>query len=79
MALAEPLPAELERRAVRQHQALGAPADALAGLDHGHLVPVRDEPPGGGQPGQPGADDDDIYISHDDSQELDECLTSFSG
>ena len=65
VALAEPLPAELERRAVVQHQALGAPADALAGLDHGHLVPGRHEPPGGGQPGQPGADDDDIYLSHD--------------
>jgi len=60
VALAEPLPAELERRAVIQDQTLGAPADALAGLDHGHLVPARHEPPGGGQPGQPGADHDDV-------------------
>ena len=48
VALAEPLPAEFKRRAVIQHQALGAPADALTGLDHGHLVPERHEPPGGG-------------------------------
>ena len=60
VALAEPLPAELERRAVIQHQALGAPADTLTGLDHGHLVPERHEPPGGGQSGQPGADHDDV-------------------
>ena len=60
VALAEPLPAKLERSAVIQHQALGAPADALTGLDHGHLVPARHEPPGGGQPGQPGADHDDV-------------------
>ena len=60
MALAEPLPAELERRAVRQHQALSAAADALTSLDHGDLVPARHEPPGSGQSGQPGADHDDV-------------------
>jgi hypothetical protein len=60
VALAEPLPAELERRAVVQYQALRASADALAGLDHGHLVPVRREPPGGGQSGQSGSDYHDV-------------------
>ena len=60
MTRAEPLPAELERRTVVQHQTLGAPADALTGLDHGRLVPERHKPPGGGQSGQPGADHDDV-------------------
>src|SRR5690348_2730673 len=59
---AEPLPAKLEWRAVIQHQALGTPADALTGLDHGHLVPERHEPPGGGQSGQPGTDHD--HVTH---------------
>ena len=35
-------------------------ADAIPGLDDGHRVPERHEPPGGGQSGQPGADHDDV-------------------
>jgi hypothetical protein len=59
MAFAQPLAAELQRRPVVKQQALGAPADPLAGLHHGHLVPERRQPPGGGQPCQPGTDHND--------------------
>ncbi len=54
--LADPLPAELKRRAVIKHQALGTPADALAGLHDGPIVPACGQPPGGGQSRQPGTD-----------------------
>jgi hypothetical protein len=55
------LAATLDDRAVRQRVRSGAPADALARLEHGHAVAVALEPPGGVETGEPGAHDDDVH------------------
>ena len=56
----DPLPAELDDRAVGERVVEDAPADAVAGLQHDDAAALLLEAAGGGQAGEAGPDDDDI-------------------
>ena len=61
VALSEPLPAELEWRPIFEQQALGAAADPVAGLEHDDVGARLGQRAGGGEAGQPRADDQDVH------------------
>jgi hypothetical protein len=61
VALSEPLPAELEWRTTFEQHPLGATADTVAGLEHDDVGARLSQRAGGGEAGQPRADDHDVH------------------
>ena len=62
----DPLPAELDDRAVGERVVEDAPAHAVAGLQHDDAAALLLEAAGGRQAGEAGPDDDDINGVHGD-------------
>jgi hypothetical protein len=61
---ADPLAADLDHLAPADVVVQGAPADAVARLEHHDRRPVGDRVPRRGEPGQPGPDDDQVHVLH---------------
>ena len=57
---ADPLPTELDDRAVRERVILGPATHTIARLQHHHTATLSPQLARGSQPGEPGPDDDDI-------------------
>ena len=60
MEVADELAAELHQPPVRQPRLLDPAAGARTRFDHDHVGARRGQVPRGGEPGQPGPDDDDV-------------------
>ena len=59
---ADPLAADLDHLAVADLLVEQPAADPVARLDHDRLCPGGEEPTGGDEPGEPGADDRDVSL-----------------
>src|SRR5204862_5607458 len=59
----DPLAADLDDLAVPEIVVEGPPPDAVARLQHHERLPRLLQLPAGGQPGEPGADDDDVHLA----------------
>ena len=64
MQRAHDLPAELHGPAAVEVDLLDPSAHARPRLEHGHVGAARREVPRRGEPGQPGAEDEDVAPCH---------------